>query len=251
MEAQRDIYLHELLYPLLQGYDSVALECDVELGGTDQLFNLMVGRDLMQRYRLRPQIVMTTPILEGIDARVRDGKVVGKKMSKSADNYIGLTEPPLEMMRKCMQIDDGGIWRFFELLSSRSRSEIEELRQAGDPLRAKREFAQEIIGCYHSTKDAAGAAETFAATYLADGVPDDIPEVEIAAPGNTLWIAKALSAAKLVSSTSEGRRLTSQGGVEVDGRRVTDEQHQLERGGRYLLRVGSKKRRFAYVKVPP
>ncbi len=251
LAAQRDIYLHELLYPLLQGYDSVALECDVELGGTDQLFNLMVGRDLMQRYGMRPQIVMTTPILEGIDARVSDGKVVGKKMSKSADNYVGLTEPPLEMMRKCMQIDDAVIWRFFELLSSRSRADIDELRHAGDPLRAKREFAQEVISLYHSEGDAGRAAQTFRSTYLADGVPEDVPEVEVAAGGDTLWIAKALSAAKLVSSTSEGRRLSGQGGVEVDGTRITDEQYQLARGGRYLLRVGSKKRRFAYVKVPP
>ena len=250
-EAQRDIYLHELLYPLLQGYDSVALECDVELGGTDQLFNLMVGRDLMQRYGLRPQIVMTTPILEGLDARMSDGKVVGKKMSKSADNYVGLTEPPLEMMRKCMQIDDQVIWRFFDLLSVRSRAEIDELRQAGDPLRAKREFAQEVISQYHGADEATRAAQAFRATYLGDGIPDDVLEIEVPATGETLWIAKALSAAQLVSSTSEGRRLTAQGGVEVDGNRITDEQYQLARGQRYLLRVGSKKRRFAYVKVPP
>jgi tyrosyl-tRNA synthetase len=246
-EAQKDI--HELFYPLLQGYDSVALEADVELGGTDQLFNLMVGRDLMQRYGQKPQIVMTTPILEGIDARIEDGRIVGKKMSKSADNYIGLTEAPLEMYRKCMQIGDDVIWRFYELLSAKNAQEIAGLRQAGDPLSAKRAFAAEVVTRFHGQEATQDAARTFAGTYLSHGVPDDTPEVEVAAAGDTLWLAKALSAAKLVASTSEGKRLIVQGGVEVDGQRVQDGQHQLDRGGRYLVRVGSKKRRFCYVKV--
>ncbi len=248
-EAQKDIYIHELMYPLLQGYDSVALEADVELGGTDQLFNLMVGRDLMQRYGQRPQIVMTTPILEGIDARIEDGRIVGKKMSKSADNYIGLSEAPLEMYRKCMQIGDDVIWRFYELLSAKSAAEIAELRQAGDPLSAKRAFAAEVVTRFHGAEAAESAAQNFAGAYLSHGVPEDTPEIVVAAPGETLWLAKALSAAKLVASTSEGRRLMAQGGVEVDGERVRDEQYQLARGGRYLVRVGSKKRRFCYVKV--
>ncbi len=248
-EAQKDIYIHELFYPLLQGYDSVALEADVELGGTDQLFNLMVGRDLMQRYGQKPQIVMTTPILEGIDARIEDGRIVGKKMSKSADNYIGLTEAPLEMYRKCMQIGDDVIWRFYELLSAKNAQEIAGLRQAGDPLSAKRAFAAEVVTRFHGQEATQDAARTFAGTYLSHGVPDDTPEVEVAAAGDTLWLAKALSAAKLVASTSEGKRLIVQGGVEVDGQRVQDGQHQLDRGGRYLVRVGSKKRRFCYVKV--
>ena len=251
MASQRDIYLHELLYPLLQGYDSVVLECDVELGGTDQLFNLMVGRDLMQRYGQRPQIVMTTPILEGIDARVENGQIVGKKMSKSADNYIGLNEAPLEMMRKCMQIDDTVVWRFFELLSSRTGDQTEELRAGGDPLRAKAEFAREIISRYHDPAAAEQAAEAFRATYLARGVPDDLEVVEVPADGATLWIAKALKAANLVASTSEGRRLSQQGGVEVDGQRITDPQYQLKAGATYVVRVGSKKRRFGRVKVLP
>jgi tyrosyl-tRNA synthetase len=250
LEAQRDIYLHELLYPLLQGYDSVVLECDVELGGTDQLFNLLVGRDLMQRYGQRPQIVMTTPLLEGIDARVDAGQIIGKKMSKSTDNYIGLTEPPLEMMRKCMQIDDSAIWRFFELLSSRSREAVQSLRDQGDPLRAKAEFAREIITHFHSAQAAAQARETFQATYLSDGMPADVLEVEVATPGDTLWLAKALAAAGLVPSTSEGRRLMAQGGVQVDGQRISDPNAQLARGGVYLVRVGSKKRRFSRIKVP-
>lgn len=249
-EDNRDIYLHELMYPLLQGYDSVALEADIELGGTDQLFNLMVGRDLMARYELKPQLVLTVPLLEGTDARIdADGKIVGKKMSKSANNYIGLTEAPLEMYRKCMQIDDQVIWRYFELLSGRSNDELSGLMQ-GDPRAAKGAFAEEMIARFHDAAAAVAAQKEFRAIYSKSGVPDDVPEVEVATDGESLALSKALSSAKLVKSTSEGRRMIVQGGVEVDGERVVDGQHQLGRGGRYLIRVGSKKRRFAYVKVP-
>ncbi len=248
-EAQKDIYIHELLYPLLQAYDSVDLKADVELGGTDQLFNLMVGRDLMKSYGLAPQIVMTTPILEGLDARIEDGRVVGKKMSKSADNYIGITESPLDMYRKCMQIDDAVIWRFYELLSAKSAVEIEALRRGGDPLAAKAEFALEIVERFHDAPTAWSARKGFESIYLADGKPEHTEEISLPAGGPTLWLPKALKEAGLVPSTSEGRRMVEQGGVEVDGERVTDPQHQLEQGGRYLVRVGSKKRRFCYIQV--
>lgn len=249
----RPIYQHEFLYPLLQGYDSVALESDVELGGTDQLFNLLVGRDLMPKYGQRAQIVMTTPLLEGTDAKLENGRVVGKKMSKSADNYIGLTEPPLTQFRKVMQIDDDVIFRYFELLSSRSNAEIAALkaeRAAGrNPMEIKALFAREIITRFHDAGAAEAAAAEFAKVYSKDEVPDDVPEVSVKTETGSLWIAKALSAAGLVKSTGEGKRLVEQGGVEVDRERVTDANHQLERGGRYLLRVGSKNRRFAYVVV--
>lgn len=248
-EAQRDIYLHELLYPLLQGYDSVALDADVELGGTDQLFNLMVGRDLMQRFGKRPQIVMTTPILEGLDARLEEGRIVGKKMSKSADNYVGITEPPLDMYRKCMQIDDAVIWRFYELLSSRSAAELTALEAERDPLAAKAAFAAEMVARFHDAGAAEAARREFQGVYLASGTPQDTPELELTADGPTLWLPKALKEAGLVPSTSEGRRLVEQGGVELDGARVTDPQHQLARGERHLVRVGSKKRRFCYIRV--
>jgi tyrosyl-tRNA synthetase len=249
LEAHRDIYIHELLYPLLQGYDSVALEADVELGGTDQLFNLLVGRDLMQRYGLRPQIVITTPILEGIDARIENGEIVGKKMSKSADNYVGLTDPPLEMFRKCMQIDDRVIWRFYELLSAQTSEAIAELRKTADPLDAKRRFANEMVTSYHSADAARSAERTFQATYLGDGVPDEVAELELETDGPTLLLAKALCLAKLVPSSSEGRRLIVQGGVELDGQRISDGQLQLVRGGSYLVRVGSKRRKFCRIRV--
>lgn len=249
LESNRDVYLHELLYPMVQAYDSVALDADVELGGTDQLFNLMVGRDLMKGYGKLPQVVMTTPILEGLDARIEEGRVVGKKMSKSADNTIGIDEAPLEMYRKAMQIDDTVIWRFYELLSARSAPEVEAIREKADPLSAKRDFALEIVERFHSKESAHSARSQFEASYLKSGVPDDVPELDVPTDGDALLLAKALSASKLVSSTSEGRRMIQQGGVEVDQTRVSDPKHVLAVGGTYLLRVGSKRRRFCRISV--
>jgi tyrosyl-tRNA synthetase len=248
-ESQRDIYLHEFFYPLLQGYDSVALEADIELGGTDQLFNLMVGRDLQQRYGQTPQMVMTVPILEGLDAKVVDGQIVGKKMSKSADNYIGVMEQPLSQYRKCMQIDDTVVWRFYELLSRRTQAEIAELQKTSTPLEAKALFAFEIVERFHGKSFAEEAEQSFRAAYLSDGLPADIPETAIAAEGEGVFLFKAMSQAGLVKSTSDGKRLISQGGVEVDSQRVSDEKYQLKQGARYLLRVGSKNRKFCYVTV--
>jgi len=248
-ESQRDVYLHEFFYPLLQGYDSVELQSDIELGGTDQLFNLMVGRDLQQRYGQLPQMVLTVPILEGLDGKVVDGKIVGKKMSKSADNYIGVKEAPLSQYRKCMQIDDSVIWRFFELLSKRTQSEIDELRNSKNPLEAKALFAREIVERFHSVEAANDAEREFRAAYLADGLPDDIAELSFAAEGDALFLPKALALAGLVKSASDGRRMVQQGGVEVVSQRITDERHALARGGRYLLKVGSKNRKFCYVTV--
>ncbi len=248
----RPIYQHEFLYPLLQGYDSVALECDIELGGTDQLFNLLVGRDIMPRYGKRGQMVMTTPILEGTDARIEDGKVVGKKMSKTAGNYIGLLEPPLDMYRKVMQIDDDVIFRYFELLSSRRNDEIAALRderRAGrNPLEIKGMFAEELVARFHDAEAATRARDAFARVYRQDHVPEDVPVFTETVP-DTLWIAKALSICGLVRSTSDGRRLVDQGGVEVDEVRVTDPNLKLGKGKTYLLRAGSKNRRFARITI--
>jgi tyrosyl-tRNA synthetase len=255
-----DIYMHEFLYPLLQGYDSVELECDVELGGTDQLFNLLVGRDIMPRYpskkgtgNQRGQMVMTTPLLEGTDAKMVDGRVVGKKMSKSAGNYIGLMEEPLSVYRKVMQVDDVLIFRYFELLSTRSGDEIAALKAkiaaGGDPREAKALFADELVTSLHNVDAAKKAAADFARVYAGDAVPDDVPAHTVKTETPTLWIAKALSVVGLVKSTGEGKRLVEQGGVEVDQIRVTDANLQLEPGKRYLVRVGSKNRRFAYITV--
>ena len=208
----------------------------------------------MPRYGLPPQLVMTVPILEGTDAKIdAAGKVVGKKMSKSAGNYIGLQEEPLAQYRKVMQVDDDVIFRYFELLSHRSGEEIAALKQerrAGrNPMEIKAIFARDLVTRFHDAEAAEGAAAEFSRVYGGDALPDDIEEHSVATDGPTLWIAKALSATGLVKSTGEGRRLVEQGGVEVDRARVTDAQLQLERGKRYLLRVGSKNRRFAYVTV--
>ncbi len=250
---ERPIYQHEFLYPLLQGYDSVALECDVELGGTDQLFNLLVGRDLMPKYGKRAQIVLTLPLLEGIDAKFEDGRVVGKKMSKSAGNYVGLQEEPLTIYRKIMQIDDDVVFRYFDLLSAKSNTEIEALRQerkAGkNPQEIKSLFAIEMVTKLYDAQTAETTRTEFTRVYSADAVPDNVEEKTVPTEGETLWIAKALALTGLVKSSGEGKRLVEQGGVEVDRERVTDVQLQLHKGKRYLLKVGSKNRRFVWVTV--
>ena len=251
--AHRPIYQHEFLYPLLQAYDSVALKCDIELGGTDQLFNLLLGRDLMPKYGLRGQMVLTTPLLEGTDAKLEEGKIVGKKMSKSAGNYIGLLDAPLDMFRKVMQVDDQVIFRYFELLSRKPAAEVEALKEeqaaGGDARRTKALFARELIERFHSREAAEKAEAEFTRVYANDAVPDDVPTHTVRTEGASVWIAMALSSAGLVKSTRDGKRLVEQGGVELDRVRVTDANLQLARGGPYLVRVGSKNRRFAYILV--
>jgi len=247
------IHVHEFLYPLLQAYDSVVLENDVELGGTDQLFNLLVGRDLMPRYGKREQIVMTTPILEGTTARVENGKVVGAKMSKSANNYVGINEAPFEMFQKLMLVDDQVIWRYMELLSAATNEAIAGMRDDVTAGRrgivdVKSVFASEIVTRFHSAEDAKAAQER-RSQISAGGVPEDIQEVQVGADGETLWIAKALKLAGLAPSTNEGIRLVKNGAVHIDGEVVRDEQRKLDKGNRYLVRVGSKNRKFAYLVV--
>ncbi|HXX65595.1 MAG TPA: tyrosine--tRNA ligase [Polyangiaceae bacterium] len=252
-DEERPIHQHEFLYPLLQGFDSVILDCDVELGGTDQLFNLLMGRDLMVKYGKRPQIVMTTPLLEGTDARVENGVIVGKKMSKSSGNYVGLQEDPTSMFRKLMQIDDGVIFRFFDLLSRKGSAEIASLRHdmaAGrSPLEIKAIFASEVVERFHGAAAAALAAREFDRVYAKNSPPDEVPSIELAPEGGIAELAWALKQARLAPSTSEARRLVEQGGVEVDGERVTDPKLVLRSGSDHLVRVGSKNRRFARIRV--
>jgi tyrosyl-tRNA synthetase len=253
-DEERAIHQHEFLYPLLQAYDSVVLECDVELGGTDQLFNLTLGRDLMGKYGKRPQIVMTTPLLEGIDARYEGGEITGRKMSKSADNYIGLREDPLAMFRKAMQIDDDVIFRFFQLLSSRTPSEVaalkeEKARGRKNPMEIKALFAREIVERFHDAAAAERAAREFASVYAKDGAPDDVPSIELTPTGGVAELAWALKQANLAESTSAARRLIEQGGVELDGQRTTDPKARLLPGSAHLVRVGSKTRRFARIVI--
>ncbi|MBK7400331.1 MAG: tyrosine--tRNA ligase [Myxococcales bacterium] len=253
--AEKPIFQHELLYPLLQAYDSVALDADVEIGGTDQLFNLMVGRDLMPQYGKRPQIVMTTPLLEGIDARIdpATGRVQGDKMSKSANNYVGIDEPPAEQFRKLMLVDDQVVFRYFELLSAKSAADIEALRAdvaAGkNPKDAKKLLADEIVTQYHGAEAAVVARKAWDAKFEADAIPDDVAELRLPCTGEGLWLPKALHLAKLVASSSQGKQLVEQGGVEVDQIRITDVKRELAAGGTYLVRVGSKNRKFARLVV--
>ncbi|MEM9695853.1 MAG: tyrosine--tRNA ligase [Myxococcota bacterium] len=251
--AQRPIHVHEFMYPLFQAYDSVALECDIELGGTDQLFNLMLGRDIMPRYGKRPQLVMTTPLLEGTDAKLVDGKVVGPKMSKSNDNYVGIDEPPATMLQKLMLVDDTMLWRYAELLSSRSTDDIAAWKrrvESGEQsiIDAKEAFAQEIITRFHDETAATDALARRRRIQRGDA-PEDVREVVVKAEGGEVGLAKALKLAALTKSTGEGFRLIKQGGVYLDGDRVTDEKVMLRVGDRPLVRLGSKNRRFAYLRI--
>jgi tyrosyl-tRNA synthetase len=244
----RPISIHELLYPLAQAYDSVALKADVELGSSDQLFNLLVGRAIMPDYGLRPQIVLTGPILEGLDGKLdRDsGKIVGDKMSKSLRNYVGIAEPPEEQFGKLMSITDDLMWRYYQLLSARTSSEIAELR-AGHPRAAKAALAREIVARFHGTVAAARAEEQFEKVFRGREAPDQVEECEFALAGATsIPLAKLLADTHLVTSKSEGQRLIAQGGVSVNGERVSDRQLALG-AGEFLVKAG--KRKFVRLRI--
>ncbi len=240
------ISIHELLYPLAQAYDSVHLVPDVELGGTDQLFNLLVAREIMREHGQKPQIVMTTPILEGLGAKVEDGKLVGDKMSKSLDNYVGVAESPDAQFGKLMSISDDLMWRYYELLSEQPRERIAGLRAeclsgATNPKLAKVALAKEIVARYHDHAAAAEAAVRWDAQFSKREVPTEMPEHRVSVEADGVWIPKALVEAGLVKSTSEGRRLIEGGGLEVDGKKVGDPKAKLAAGGRYVVKAGKLK----------
>ena len=242
------ISIHEFLYPLAQGYDSVALKCDIELGSSDQLFNLLVGRALMNQYGLTPQIVLTGPILEGLDARLdpATGKIAGDKMSKSLGNYVGVAEAPEEQFGKLMSVTDDLMWRYYELLSARTSAEIAALR-AGHPKAAKVALAMEIVERFHGAEAARAAEAHFEQVHARRETPEDVVEVALSLGGQaSLPLAAALADAKLATSRSEARRLVAQGGVTVNGERATDPQAPLG-AGEYLVKVG--KRHFARLRV--
>jgi len=237
------ISIHEFLYPLVQGYDSVALKADVELGGTDQKFNLLVGRQLQQDYGQDPQIVMTTPLLEGLDGV--------QKMSKSLGNYIGITESPDEMFGKIMSISDDLMWRYFEVLSFRTLEDIAALRRSVEdglnPRDAKFELGQEIVARFHDEASAEKAKSEFISRFQQGAMPDEIPEVTLDGQGGQLGIAHLLKGAGLVTSTSEAFRMIKQGAVKIDGQRVEDRSLQIEAGTSNVYQVG--KRKFARVSL--
>ncbi len=242
-KSGQSIAIHEFLYPLIQGYDSVAMRADVELGGTDQKFNLLVGRELQKVYGQEPQVVLTMPILEGLDGV--------QKMSKSLGNYIGIDEPPEEMFGKLMSVSDELMWRYFELLSFRPQSEIEgfkrEIEAGKNPRDIKFLLCEEIVTRFHSAEAARKAQQAFIARFQKGAIPDDMPELELSAPEGGLAIANLLKDAGLVKSTSEALRMIRQGAVKIDGEKVGDGKRVIPAGSRHVFQVG--KRRFARVGV--
>lgn len=240
-ENGKPISIHEFMYPLIQGYDSVAMEADVELGGTDQLFNVLMGRDLQRSSGQEPQIVITLPLLEGLDGV--------NKMSKSLGNYIGITESADDIYGKVLSVSDDLMFRYYELLSNLSNSEIAELRQGIDkgelhPKVVKMKLARELTARFHSEEAARAAEQNFEKVFRNKGLPESIPEVKLAS-SDPIWLPQLLVDAGLVASTSEGRRMIKQNAVSIDGEKATDMNGTVEPEGERLLKVG--KRRFSKV----
>jgi tyrosyl-tRNA synthetase len=238
--AGHPISIHEFLYPLLQGYDSVAMKADVELGGGDQKFNLLVGRDLQRAFGQEPQAILTMPLLEGTDG--------ARKMSKSYGNYIGIDEPPRDIFGKVMSISDELMIRYYELLSAISNHDLEKLKEglksgAVHPRKAKADLGLEMVARFHSEKEAGEAAAEFDRVFSSGRPPDDIPVHELAwGDGAAIWLPKALHEAGVVETSSAGRRMIVQGAVTLDGVKITDPEFRLGRGGEKLVKIG--KRRF-------
>jgi tyrosyl-tRNA synthetase len=239
----QSIAIHEFLYPLIQGYDSVEMKADVELGGTDQKFNLLVGRQLQEAFGQKPQVVITMPILEGLDGV--------QKMSKSLNNYIGIADVADEMFGKIMSISDELMWRYFELLSFRSMAEINswklECIEGANPRNYKVKLAQEIIERFHDGKAAVRALENFEARFQRGAMPDEIDEIELKIQGSSFCIANLLKESGLTSGTSEAIRLINQGAVKIDGEKVSDAKLEISINTQNIYQVG--KRKFAKVKL--
>ena len=231
------IGMHELLYPLAQGYDSVMLETDVEMGGTDQKFNLLVGRHLQQHYGQQPQVIITLPLLEGLDGI--------QKMSKSLDNYVGITDAPDEMFGKLMSISDEMMWRYFDLLSFKGNDELAALKQrvedGANPRDIKFLLCEEIVERFHDRKAAEMARETFIARFRGGAMPDEIPEKTLDSGEQGIGIANALTQCGLTSSNSEAFRMIKQGGVRIDGEKISDRSLHLQSGFKGILQVGKLK----------
>ena len=243
-KSNQAIAIHEFLYPLVQGYDSVALQADVELGGTDQKFNLLMGRELQKQYGQSPQVIMTLPILEGLDGV--------QKMSKSLDNYIGINEPPTEIFGKIMKISDDLMWRYFELLSFESKQQIQSYQDAihnegVNPRDIKFKLGQELVARFHNQQAAVRAQQDFIDRFQLNQIPDDMPEIVLPNQSDPWLIGSALKQAQLVTSTSEAIRMIKQGAVKIDGHKIADAKLQLNAGSTIVLQVG--KRKFARVTV--
>lgn len=229
----RPISLHEFAYPLMQGYDSVAMRADVELGGTDQKFNLLMGRELQKDAGQEPQIILTMPILEGLDGV--------KKMSKSLDNYIGLNDEPGDMYGKLMGISDDLMWRYYELLSFKSLEEINALKDAGNPQAAKVELAREIITRFHDADAADRASRAAGNKFKAGDIPDEMPELTLECPAEGMPLMVLLREAGLAASSSEARQRIVQGAARIDGEAITDPKHACPAGSQHVYQCGKKK----------
>jgi tyrosyl-tRNA synthetase len=234
-QGEKPIALHELLYPISQGYDSVMLKADVELGGTDQKFNLLVGRELQRGYRQESQVVLTMPILEGLDGV--------QKMSKSYGNAIGIKEPPLEMYGKLMSISDEMMWRYYELLTDVQVAEIEKMKREAHPMQAKKDLAARIVKDFHSEDAATKAAEDWAKQFQKGVIPDDVEEVAIEVSGNRARLDKLLARVGLAESVSDAVRKLKQKAVKVNGELKTDPTTTLDVSGDIILQVGRKVKR--------
>ena len=242
-KGNQPIAIHEFIYPLVQGYDSVALKADIELGGTDQKFNLLMGRELQKHYGQPAQCVLTMPLLEGLDGV--------NKMSKSLGNYIGVTDTPQDMFGKLMSISDTLMWRYLELLSFRSMSEItrwgEEVQGGRNPRDIKVLLAQEIVARFHNQQAAEAALAEFEARFRQGMLPDDMPEIHVSAPGGSIVVPQMLKQAGLVEGTSEAMRMIQQGAVKLDGERIIDKSAVVRAGTVVVAQVG--KRKFARITV--
>lgn len=238
--GNQPIAIHEFLYPLMQGYDSVAMEADIELGGTDQKFNLLMGRELQKHYGQKPQVVMTFPLLEGIDGV--------NKMSKSLNNYIGITESPKDMFGKLMSISDSLMWRYFDLLSFKKSAEIhaykKSVEEGANPRDIKFELGKEIVARFHGGPAAEEALQGFKAQFQQHIIPNDLPEIVIVAGAEGMPIANVLKEAQLTESTSEALRLIKDGALRIGGEKVSDKALQLSEG-EYIIQAG--KRRFGRI----
>jgi tyrosyl-tRNA synthetase len=242
-ENQKPISIHEFMYPLIQGYDSVALEADVELGGTDQLFNLLMGRDLQRSWNQEPQVVITMPLLEGLDGV--------NKMSKSLGNYIGITETADDIYGKVLSISDTLMFRYYELLSDLSAAEIEVLAQdmqegRSHPKDVKKMLARELTARFYGDEDSARAEESFEQVFKHRGLPDNIPELILKAADGEIWLPKLLVEAGLTGSTSEARRMIKQQAVSLNSEKILDTEFSVQPEGEVLIKVG--KRRFARIR---
>ena len=244
-KSGQGIGIHEFLYPLIQGFDSFVLNADIELGGTDQKFNLLMGREIQKEYGQEPQVIMTMPILEGY----MQGN---EKMSKSLNNYIGITDPPNDIFGKIMSIDDEKMWRYFDLLSFRAIDEIEnlkkEVKDGANPRDVKFKLAAEIIERFHDKKSAEAAHQDFIQRFQKGAIPDDIQEIDIKlGVGEEILIGSLLKKAGLVGSTSEAMRMIKQGAVKIDGEKIVDTKLVVSAGTKAVFQVG--KRKFAKISI--